>query len=842
MPTDSHRVLIAISDDVARTFLVDNLQADGYDAIAASSLGHARSRLTDDVHALIVDLGSDTTRLVEALRGGAAPDSWLPILAGSDSADLFYPIRLLERGADDVIYEPWSYLEVRARLAALLRRSNPDRPRQVLRTGSLRVDVAARRVWIGDTEIKLTGREFDLLRVLASEPDRVFTRSELLESVWGLGEWARTRTLDSHASRLRRQLSNVGGDQWVRNVWGRGYRQLQTRARCPCEGARWWLPPCAGPLPPHFGALRAPGGRGRSTGTIAVPLEEIHVASNVRDLDLEHVDALAGSIALQGLLVPVLIAPAESAFAEQGFDYELVAGYHRYAAVSKLQHSAIDAVIRDRDDDSDGSRVAAARATENITRKQLNAYEEALAVQAMLDRNLTEDGAAQALGWPKARVTARVKLLELPVAAQKLIGDGVIPLGCVDTLREVGKVSPDVLGEVVEYIANGGDWVVGRLQSETGWVIGRVLSETGSKAFAAYLNQIGARQIEELKLGKKATEQLAEIEELHKKVNRYSYGPPPIRFNEQDVDQARAAGVLIDTDPSPVIVDRPLYRELAKQALTRTLDEFREQAARLAEERKAGKRSGSTAGDPVNRAAEIKREHGRQTRQFAEQAHGVNVDLGWALRNELSVVDPTDINVARLFVYAALGSDYHSGYGTAGEKVKQLAMTGVRLVIEEFREDVTKTKKDGSRGALRISYGDQHKPEEQVAWMWKFLDGAKTAGELYGRALVVIAAEQYASRLVVPSSQQHRPLGWSSHKDQAAKALAKLAGPHLPASLKQLEKAIVKAKSEYDKQLSDAAQQRRSASDTATEPAPETDADDDATDPDEDELDELLAA
>jgi hypothetical protein len=220
----------------------------------------------------------------------------------------------------------------------------------------------------------------------------------------------------------------------------------------------------------------------------------------------------------------------------------------------------------------------------------------------------------------------------------------------------------------------------------------------------------------------------------------------------------------------------------------------------------------------------------------------VNLDLGWALRNELSVVDPTDINVARLFVYAALGADYHSGYGTAGEKVKQLALTGIRLVIEEFREDVTKTKKDGSRGALRISYGDQHQPEDQVAWMWKFIDGAKTAGELYGRALVVIAAEQYASRLVVPSSQQHRALGWSSHKDQAAKALAKLAGPHLPASLKQLEKAIAQAKSEYDNQLTEAEQQRRAASGTPGQPAGQHDAPEDVSEPKLDEDEELLAA
>jgi len=75
----------------------------------------------------------------------------------------------------------------------------------VLRAGALRVDVAARRVWIGDTEIKLTAREFDLLRVLASDPDRVFTRSELLESLWGLGDWARTRVLDSHVISSREE-------------------------------------------------------------------------------------------------------------------------------------------------------------------------------------------------------------------------------------------------------------------------------------------------------------------------------------------------------------------------------------------------------------------------------------------------------------------------------------------------------------------------------------------------------------------------------------------------------------------------------------------------------------
>jgi DNA-binding response OmpR family regulator len=229
MLTDTQRVMVAVYDDAARTTLVEHLQNDGYETVAASCLGHARVLLEDPLDALIVDLAADTTQLVDVIRDGGhvAVDAWLPILAGSASEDLFVPVRLLERGADDVIYEPWLYLEVRARLAALLRRANATRSRQVLRAGALRVDVTARRVWVGEAEIALPNREFDLLRTLASDPGRVFTRNELLATVWGLGSWARTRTLDTHAMRLRRRLNDAGGD-WVRNVWGVGYRLTDT--------------------------------------------------------------------------------------------------------------------------------------------------------------------------------------------------------------------------------------------------------------------------------------------------------------------------------------------------------------------------------------------------------------------------------------------------------------------------------------------------------------------------------------------------------------------------------------------------------------------------------------
>ena len=243
------------------------------------------------------------------------------------------------------------------------------------------------------------------------------------------------------------------------------------------------------------------------------------------------------------------------------------------------------------------------------------------------------------------------------------------------------------------------------------------------------------------------------------------------RFADEDIDQARAGGVLIEFERSaPIIVDRPLYRQLAKNAIARTTEHLRDKAAAAAAEKKqARKRDQAAPQDPV---AEARREEGRQLRELAEQAHGINLDLGAGLLNGLSAVDPGDIEVARFFVFALLGADYNgSPYSQTGERIARLAVSGIRLVIDEFRTDVTKTRTDGGRGKLRIDYGDRNEPDKPIAWMMRFIDGAKTAGELYGRALVVVAAEQYASRLVVPTSQRPPPTCWASHKGLAAKAL-----------------------------------------------------------------------
>src|SRR3954447_16988280 len=178
-----------------------------------------------------------------------------------------------------------------------------------------------------------------------------------------------------------------------------------------------------------------------------IALDRIRVPDNVRSLDEAHVQALAGSIALQGVLVPLVVRPDRD-----GESFELVAGFHRIAAAHSLGLAEVPVVVRDADTEE------ADRAVENIARKQLNPYEEAKAVRAMLDRGLTEDGAAQALGWPKARVTARIKVLELPERGQQLIGEDVIHLGAVDQLRAIGTVAAELLDAVIAYLDDGNAW------------------------------------------------------------------------------------------------------------------------------------------------------------------------------------------------------------------------------------------------------------------------------------------------------------------------------------------------------------------------------------------------
>ena len=121
---------------------------------------------------------------------------------------------------------PFAYEELLARIRALLRRSTTSTA-EVLVAGELAVDRRTRRVSVRDTLVPLSAKEFELVAWLAAEPYRVFTKEELLREVWGFRALGRTRTLESHASRLRKKLRVDGEDRYIVNVWGVGYRLLE---------------------------------------------------------------------------------------------------------------------------------------------------------------------------------------------------------------------------------------------------------------------------------------------------------------------------------------------------------------------------------------------------------------------------------------------------------------------------------------------------------------------------------------------------------------------------------------------------------------------------------------
>jgi DNA-binding response OmpR family regulator len=231
MNPDAARILLVEDDPVVRAFLADNLTADGYDLLVADTLRDALRLLEynrPDVAVLDLALpdgsGLDLIRRIRGADGVASRlDPALPLIIVSGRSTELDRVRGFERGADDFVCKPFSYGELRLRIAAVLRRTLDRRRHGRLRVGELEVDPAAREARVRGRRVDLAAKEFALLSTLASAPTRVFTKEELLRDVWGFRSLGSTRTLDSHACRLRQKLSSAG-DRFVVNVWGVGYR------------------------------------------------------------------------------------------------------------------------------------------------------------------------------------------------------------------------------------------------------------------------------------------------------------------------------------------------------------------------------------------------------------------------------------------------------------------------------------------------------------------------------------------------------------------------------------------------------------------------------------------
>jgi DNA-binding response OmpR family regulator len=234
-PPEAAILVVESSDQIGRE-LVEQLRADCYPAVQARSHEHARVLArAQPIRAIVLgalDAPRGTLNLLEEVRRPNASElsarrPWredLPAIVLSPTSTQLDLLRAFEMGADDFIAHPPPYLELRARLRAVLRRAESATPTRLLRAGALEIDTAAHSVRFAGAAVELCRLEYELLVHLARNPAAVCSKQELLRAIWGQRSGPSARTVDSHASRLRRKLYAVGARGLVVNVWGVGYR------------------------------------------------------------------------------------------------------------------------------------------------------------------------------------------------------------------------------------------------------------------------------------------------------------------------------------------------------------------------------------------------------------------------------------------------------------------------------------------------------------------------------------------------------------------------------------------------------------------------------------------
>lgn len=204
--------------DLERLYLADggfgvHIERDGGRALEAV----ARLRPV----AIVLDIGIPGMDGLELCRTLRARGDWTPVVFVTARDDEVDRILGLELGADDYLTKPFSPRELVARVRALIRRASAPTGAPVRRVGSVVLDPVRRRVEVGGARVELTATEFDLLEHLMSQPGRVFTREQLLSSVWGVADYSSSRTVDVHVAQVRLKLGAAAAV--IQTVRGVGY-------------------------------------------------------------------------------------------------------------------------------------------------------------------------------------------------------------------------------------------------------------------------------------------------------------------------------------------------------------------------------------------------------------------------------------------------------------------------------------------------------------------------------------------------------------------------------------------------------------------------------------------
>ena len=222
--------ILLLEDDLS---LIDGLQytleASGYMVDNAKTVKEALAlfrKNTYDLLLLDVTLPDGTGfDVCKAVRNS----STVPIIFLTASDQEISIVRGLDMGADDYITKPFNILEVKARIKAIIRRNKrkapakPEEPK-VITSGKLKLDIEAKRLYIEDREIRLTVKEFDILKLLAENPGKIYGREQLLTLIWGSKYPGDARTVDVNVRRLREKVEeNPAKPEYIHTKWGMGY-------------------------------------------------------------------------------------------------------------------------------------------------------------------------------------------------------------------------------------------------------------------------------------------------------------------------------------------------------------------------------------------------------------------------------------------------------------------------------------------------------------------------------------------------------------------------------------------------------------------------------------------
>jgi DNA-binding response OmpR family regulator len=219
-------VLVVDDEPIVREVVVRYLEREGYRTLEAADGDRARELLErESLDLVVLDVmlpGTDGLALCRWIRGR----SELPVILLTARGEEADRIVGLELGADDYVTKPFSPRELAARVRTVLRRSaRPAAERQTLTYDDLEIDASTREVVRGGRNLRLTAKEFDLLWFLASHPRRVFSRSQLMDRVWGYEAALDTGTVTVHVRRLREKIEDDPSQpRFLETVWGVGYR------------------------------------------------------------------------------------------------------------------------------------------------------------------------------------------------------------------------------------------------------------------------------------------------------------------------------------------------------------------------------------------------------------------------------------------------------------------------------------------------------------------------------------------------------------------------------------------------------------------------------------------